>query len=149
MPLDRSNAIPNISDPNIVLGPRKRRPTERALGNGDPLACKKARRDQVAATVTVSNADACVDNRSPTLSSMPPPTHLTLAVPHGKKTIDNAEHTNDRTSGGAQPAQKNKVIMVESSDEDGNNDVGDKGATTDEDDAAELGMCSTTLVNVF
>jgi hypothetical protein len=44
MSLQRSEAIPDLlSDPNIVQGPRKRRPTERVLENGDPLARKKAK----------------------------------------------------------------------------------------------------------
>ena len=42
MPLKRSDAILDLSDPNIVLGPCKRHPTERLLENGDPLVCKKA-----------------------------------------------------------------------------------------------------------
>ena len=39
-------------DRNIVQGPRKRRPTQRLRENGDPLACKKARKN---AAPTVNN----------------------------------------------------------------------------------------------
>ena len=142
MPLERSDAIPNLSDPNIVLGPRKRRPTERLLENGDPLVCKKARRNS--------------NKEKHTLPSMPPPTHPMHTVPNprwatlssesmlplthplcttpNRQAIDHTESSDDGTSDGAQ------AIVVEDSD-DMNNDWGsDEGETTDEDDDAELGM---------
>ena len=42
MPLERTDAILDLSDPSIVIGPRKRHPTERLLENGDPLVYKRA-----------------------------------------------------------------------------------------------------------
>ena len=57
MPLERCDAILDLSDPNIVLGPRKRRATERLLENGDPLAWKKKKMD-LSTDATVSNAHA-------------------------------------------------------------------------------------------
>jgi len=137
MPLERSNAIPDLSDPNIVLGPRKRRPTERILENGDPLTYKKAKKDNV----IISHA--CVDKGNCTSSLMPLPTHLTHTVPHAMGAADNAEHNNDRSSTGA---LGNKVIMVEDSDGEEDDWGSDKEATTDEDDDAELGTCSIAVV---
>ena len=119
MLLERSDAILNLSDPNIVLGPRKRYPTECLLENGDLLVCKKARYS--------SNKE----------------NHATPTMPDPGQATDRADSSNGVTSDGAQ------VIVVEDSDEvksdrgsDGGETAGtdeDEGETTDEDDDAELG----------
>lgn len=147
MPLERSDAISDLSDPNIVVGPRKRRPTERLLENGDPLACKKARK-----VVTDSNAD----DEGHTLSSMPPPplltrttpppTHLAHPMPLPTCEPNLRQVTNgaeNRTSDGGQA-----IMVNDSDDEDGDTEKegSDKGEVTDEDDDAELGMWPITLV---
>ena len=114
MPLQRSDAIADLSDPNIILGPRKRRPTEHLLENGDPLAHKKARNDS---------------------NSMPPPTHLTHAMPNPGQTTNHAEsnHSDDGTS------DEGQAIVVEDSDEEKSDGETVEGETTEDDDA-ELGM---------
>ena len=125
MPLERSNAILDLSDPNIVIGPRKRRPTERLLENGDPLICKKARNK------------GTLDNR--TLSSMLPPAHPRQATNSTEST-----HGDDTTSDGAE------AITVDDKEESHGGDDSDKGSNkgeaTDENDDAELGAYSITLV---
>ena len=126
MPLERSYAILDLSDPNIVLGPRKRRPTERVLENGDPLA-KKARNMHASTSVTVNDvADASADKGKRTLSTMPP------APPSSQSThpTDSAESSDDQDSDRVQ------AIVVDDDDKKGS----DEGDVTDEDDDAELGM---------
>ena len=75
MPLDRYDAIPDISDPSIIIGPRKCHQTERVLENGDPLTYKRARKTHVSTPVTATNASrpsADKENLTMlTLSSMP------------------------------------------------------------------------------
>ena len=111
MPLKRSNAILDLSDPNLVLGPCKHRPTECLLENGDPLVCKKARNS--------SNKEAH------TLLSMLPPTHPIHTMPNPGQATNHTESSDNKTA-----------IVVEDSDET----ESDVGETTDEDDKAELGM---------
>jgi hypothetical protein len=80
MPLERSDAALDLSDPNVILGPRKRRPTERVLENGDPLACKRARHAKESTAVTVSNARTDKEVRTVrTLTAIPPPTHQRIS----------------------------------------------------------------------
>ena len=135
MPLERHNAVLDLSDPNIVLGPRKRRATERLLENGDPLALKKKRSDQVSpgdAGMTVSNASAgSADKGKHTLPPRPLSTQLTHTMPRAREATNNGESNGNGTSDAA------RAIVIED---------GDEGVTTDEDDDAELGVCSTTSV---
>ena len=145
MPLDQSDAHLDLSDPNIVLGPCKRRPTKHLLENGDLLSQKKVRK--VSAAVVVSNALADTENHTSS-SLVPPPVPLTLIVapsacptpvshptlatqPRKMCTTDSAKSSNDDdgTSNGAQ------VIVVEDDDEGG-----DEREETDEDDDAKLCM---------
>ena len=127
MPLNRSDAIADLSDPNLVLGPRKRRPTERLLENGDPLVRKKARND---------------------LGSMPPPsplthlTHPTDVMPNHGQAANRAEtgssdHRNNVTSD-----EGEAIVVYDSDDADEGETEGEsvEGESTDEDDDAELGM---------
>jgi len=44
-----SDTHPETPDPSIVLGPRKRCPTQRLRENGNPLACKRARKGATSA----------------------------------------------------------------------------------------------------
>ena len=114
MPLQRSDAILDLSDPNIVLGPHKRHPTERLLKNGDPLACKKVKHS---------------------LPSVPTPTPPTLVntIPNPGQTTDQTESSDDSASG------KDQAIVVDDSDKAESNGEGVEGETTDEDDDTELG----------
>jgi len=77
MPLEKSDAILDLSDLNVVLGPHKYCPAEHLLGNGDLLVCKKKKKDQdnVSTGITVSSA---TDNSNHILSSMPLPPLLSL-----------------------------------------------------------------------
>ena len=142
MQLERSNAFLNLSDPNIIVGPRKRRPTECLLENGDPLACKKVKKY----TKDLENME------KHTLLPMPPPTPVVDATLAGqaRQTMHSAESTVDGAHDEAE------AIVVEDTDEENhstnkggvqNNDIGE-GETTDEDDDSELGMCSITLIYI-
>jgi len=135
MPLERSDAVLDLSDPNIILGPCKCRPTERVLENRDPLACKRVRKAQGPIAVMVSNARADKEDRI--LSLMLRPTHLPHTAPNPKQATNDAERGNDRTSNGPQ------AIVVEDSASD---ERSDEGEATEEDDDTELGMCSITLL---
>ena len=143
MPLQRSDTVLDLSDPNLVSGPRKRHPTEHVLENGDPLVYKKKKKDQdnVSTGTTVSIA---TDKGSHTLSSIPlPPPQPPMNQTH---TMLNAgQSTNHAQSYGAQ------AIMVDDSDDEEESHGADenKGVTTDEDDDAELCMCSITLVYFY
>jgi len=140
MPLERSNALPDLSDPNIVIGPRKHRPTERLLENGDPLACKKVKK----------NPKDLENVEKHTLLSMPlpAPTHVAHAVPamQAMQATHSAESTNARVRDEAE------AIMVEDTDEEKTHgtDKGsvqdDEGVTTNEDDNSEMCMCPITLI---
>jgi len=139
MPLERSNAVQDLSDPNLVLGPRKRRATERVLENGDPLAKKKRMGD-------VSSGNANADKGKHTSSLVPAPAQLTHATPCASGTTNGAKGSDARTSGGAQ------AIVVEDGDDTDENDEethgSSGGATTDEDDDTELGTFSIILVHI-
>jgi hypothetical protein len=120
MLLERSDTIHDLSDPNIVLGPRKHHLTERVLENGDPLACKKRRK------VHVSTADVLADKEKLTVDTTPQLSQSTCP-------------TNGTESGDDQPDQASDgvwAIVVDDSDDEGS----DEGEVTDEDDNAELGM---------
>ena len=160
MPLERSDAALDLSDPNVILGPHKRHPTERVLENGDPLACKRARQAKESTAVTVSNARTDKEVRTVrTLTAIPapthqpplpthqppapthqplPPTHQPQRAPNPRQATNDAEGSDDSTS---------EVIMVKDSGSDerskGSDDA-DEGEETEEDDDGELGMCSIT-----
>src|SRR5260221_5075309 len=111
MPLERSDAILDLSDPNIVMGPRKRRPTERLLDNGDPLVRKKARNKGIP------------DNH--TLSSMPPPARPT-SRPRQAANSTGSTHGDDTTSDGAEAI----VAGVDDKEESHGGDGSDEGEAT-------------------
>ena len=140
MLLERSDAILDLSDPNVILGPRKRRPTEHLLGNRDPLVCKKKRKDQgdVSTGVTVSSA---TDNGNHILSSMLP-LPLPLLTNQAHTALNAGQNTNHAQSHGAQ------AIVVDDDEEslESDGDDEDEGATTEEDDDAELCTCPSTWI---
>jgi len=129
MSLERYDAILDLSDRNIILGPRKCCATECVLENRDPLAYRKKRKE-LSTDVTVSNA--CVDEGDHTSPSMPPQ----LPVAH-TKCSDN------------RPSGKAPVIVVEDSDKEESNNGSNGGESTEEDDEAELSMCPVTLVDFW
>jgi hypothetical protein len=119
MPLERSDAIHDLSDPNIVLGPCKRRLTKHVLENGDPLACKKGRK------VHTSTADVLADKEKLTVDTTP-------------QSSQSTRPTDGTESGDNQPDQASdgiRAIVVDDSDDEGS----DEREVTDEDDDAELG----------
>ena len=91
MPLQRSDAILDLSDLNIVLGSHKHRPTERLLENGDPLVCKKAK------------------HSLPSVLTPTPPMPVDT-MPNPGQTTDQTESSDDSTSG------EDQAIVVEDSD---------------------------------
>jgi len=140
MLLEKSDAILDLLDPNIILGPCKRCPTEHLLGNRDPLVCKKKKdQDGVSTGMTVSSA---TDNGNHILSSMPPLPPL-LLTNQAHTALNAGQNTNHIQSHGAQ------AIMVDNDEEESLESHGtdeDEGATTEEDDDAELCMCSNTWI---
>jgi len=109
-PLKRSDALLNLSDPNIILGPHKRCATEHLLENGDLLAWKKKKVDNASTGMTVSSASTDKDKSdNHTLSSMPPPTHPIHTTPGPRQATSSVEGCDDRASKRAQ------VIEVEDS----------------------------------
>jgi len=139
-PLEQSDALLNLSDPNIILGPCKHCATECLLENGDPLAWKKKKTDNVSTGMTVSGASTDMDKLdNHTLSSMPLPTHPIHTTPDPRQATSSVEGCDDRASKRAQ------VIEVEDSSEE----ESDEGASTEEDDDVELGMCCLILVNFW
>jgi len=139
-PLKQSDALLNLSDPNIILGPHKCRATEHLLENGDLLAWKKKKADNASTGMTVSGASTDKDKSdNHTLSSMPPPTHLIHTAPGPRQATSSVEGCDDRASKRAQ------VIEVEDSGEE----ESDEGASTEEDNDVELGMRCLILVNFW
>ena len=138
MPLEWSNALLNLSDPNIILGPCKCHATECVLENGDPLILKK--KNAMPTGITVSSASTDKDKSDNyTLSLMPPLlTHLTHAIPGPKQATNYTEGCNNRASDRAE------AIVVEDSSDEGTGS--NEGATTEEDDDTKLGMCCMVLV---
>ena len=140
MPLEKSDAILDLSDPNVVLGPRKCRPTEHLLGNGDPLVCKKKKKDQDDVS-TGTMVSSTTDNGNYILSLMLPPPPLSL-INQAHTALNVGQNTNHTQSHGAQ------AIMVDDDDEESLESHGtdeDEGATTEENDNAELCTCSINL----
>ena len=134
-------------DRNIVQGPRKRRPTQHLRENGDPLACKKARK----------NAASTVNNPS-TASSAP-----AASVSPAQQVLEGATATNppaasapvllqrldtaDSNDSGVHTGLDALVIDVDDSNledsrEDGKSEEEGGGTELDEDDDAELGKMS-------
>ena len=143
MPLERSDALLDLSDPNIIIGPCKCRATERLLENGDPLVQKKNKAVPTGMTVSSASADKDKLDNHP-LSSKPPLllTHPTHTAPGPRKVTNRTEGGDDKASDGAQ------AIVVEDSSE-GESDEGtgsNEGASTKEDDDTELGACCVVLV---
>jgi len=143
MPLERSNALLDLSDPNIVIGPRKHRATECLLENGDPLVWKKNKAVPTGMTVSSASTDKDKLDNHPLSSKPPPPlTYPTHTAPGPRKVTNCTEGGDDKASDRAQ------AIVVEDSSE-GESDEGtgsDEGASTEEDDDTELGVCCVVLV---
>jgi hypothetical protein len=124
MVLERSDAILNLSDPNIVLGPCKYHPTKCLLENRDPLACKKGRKVLTSTDVTVSDGSVDTDKLKPSSTSP--------SIPSSSQSTSPTNSTEDTN---------NEAIEVD----DDSNDEGSEMEATDEDDDAELSTCLTTL----
>ena len=137
MLLERSDAILNLSDPNVVLEPCKCHPTECVLENGDPLVCKRERKSHM---FTVSNASA---DKKKLTSLMPPSTHLVHTTPPSSQTTQSTHPTDSAESSDGQ-ASDGEVIVV--------NDSNEEGEVTDEDNDMELGTdpipCMTFVIDL-
>jgi hypothetical protein len=135
MPLLSQLSDPQLDDePNIVRGPRKRRPTERLRENGDPLACKRARTTAPSATPTV---------RKPHSNPLAASASAASLLSQGSQGLDTANSSDN----GGQDGLATKVIDVDDSeheDPEENDKLGSEGGGTelDEDDDAELGESS-------
>ena len=118
MPLERFDAFADISDPNIIVGPCKCRPTECLLENGDLLVHKRARN----ANINTSGASANKEN----LTVLPPssPSSVPPSSQAGNQSDSNGGH-----EGHDAPTSDNAQVIVLDSDEE-----------TDEDDDSELGI---------
>ena len=108
------------------------------LENGNPLVLKKKKAMPTGMTVSSASTDKDkLDNH--TLASMPLPlTHPTHAAPGPKQATNHIEGCDDNASDGAE------VIVVEDSSDKGTGS--NEGATTEEDDDTELGVCCMVLV---
>jgi len=140
MLLEKSDAILDLSDPNVILGPCKYCPTECLLGNGDPLVCKKKKKDQDDVS-TGTMVSSTTDNGNYILSLMLPSPPLSL-INQAHTALNVGQNTNHTQSHGAQ------AIMVDDDDEESLESHGtdeDEGATTEENDNAELCTCSINL----
>ena len=130
--LDRSDAILDSSDPNIILGPHKHRPTECLLENGDPLLYKQGRKIHTSADDVPTDMEKLMSSSAALsadlIDTTPPSSQLTCPA-------DSSESGDDCTSDGVQ------AIAVDDSDKEGGNEEGssDRGVTEEGDDA-ELGM---------
>jgi len=142
MPLERSDALLDLSDPNIVIGPHKCHATKCLLENGDPLVQKKNKAVPTGMTVSSASADKDKLDNHPLSSKLLPLTHPTHTAPGPREVTNHTEGGNDKASDRAQ------AIVVEDSSE-GESDEGtgsDEGASTKEDDDTELGACCVVLV---
>ena len=126
MTLNRSDAIADLSDPNLVLGPCKCRPTEQLLENGDLLVCKKARNES--------------GSMLP-LSSLTHPTHPTDAMPNPGQATNCAETRSSNCHNNVTSDEGEVIVVNDSDDTDEGESEGEtvEGESTDEDDDAELG----------
>lgn len=143
-------------DRNIVQGPRKRRPTQRLCENGDPLACKRARKKASPAAPTVSNLpSAPAASVSPAqqvlegATARNPPAASASLLLQGLDTAD----SNDN---GVHSGLDTQVIDVDDSNledsrarEDGESESEGGGTELDEDDDAELGKTSFNIFDLI
>lgn len=146
MPLLSQLSDPQLDapSPNIVQGPRKRRPTQRLRENGDPLACKRARKNTSSAALTVSNPPSVPAVVEGATASNPPAATVSR-LPQGLGTADSSDN-------GAHEGLATQAINIDDSDEDaGEDDESEGGGATelDKDDDAELGKSSCYIFDLI
>jgi hypothetical protein len=140
-----SDTQPNTPGPNIVLGPHKHCPTHRLRENGDPLACKRARKGAPSAAPTASASPALQVLNSGAIGAG-------VSTPAANRPLllqgcDTANSSNDGASDGVdiQP------IDVDDSDleDSGEASKSQVGLTElDEDDDTELGKSSSNIADL-
>jgi len=127
-----------MSSSDIIDGPRKRRPTERVLENGDPLSHKRTKTTSSKSTSSVINRRASVEDfeepAPPSRSHPRDPTRI-LKASDGS---DDAANIPESDMPGLAPTEA-------SSDESTNEDTDDDDEPELIDDTAELGVSCQVL----
>jgi len=153
--------LPN-NPPDVVDGPRKRRPTERVTNNGDPLVQKKARTTSstvnlnlkatstgTTATSTTKKATATSVkttsfSRRASFEDIAEPAPAPPSQPRNTARILEAADGSDDDHIDAYTGMPELIDVEESDDEDDDED--DDEEDEPEDDDAELGKSSVTSV---
>jgi hypothetical protein len=152
MPL-LSNTKPDTPDLNVVQGPRKRRPTQRLHENGDPLACKRPRKQAPSATLTVG--DSPTASVSPVLQVLSGAISATVSTPTATTSLSLQgcdTPADSRCDNGASDSRDMELIDVDDSDLGNSSEHGNsEGEATeqDEDNDTELGKSSININNVI
>ena len=119
-----------MSSSDIIDGPRKRRPTERVLENGDPLAHKR----------TKTTSTSSVINRQASVEDFEEPAPAPRAHPRDPTRILEASDGSDDAANIPESDMPGLAPTEASSDESTNEDSNDDEPELI-DDTAELGMC--------
>jgi hypothetical protein len=127
MPLNRSDAIADLSDPNLILEPHKHCPTECLLENGDLLVCKKARNDLGSMLLP-----------SPLTHLM----HLTDAMPNPRQATNCAETRSSDCCNNVTLDEGETIVVDDSNNANEGETEGEsvEGESTNKDDDAKLDM---------
>ena len=140
-----SDTQPDTPDPNIVLGPRKRRPTHRLRENGDPLAYKRARKGAPSAAPTASASPALrVHNGGAIGAGVSAPAANRPLLLQGCDTADSSDD-------GASDGIDIQPIDIDDSDLEDSGEAGKSQAGStelDEDDDTELGKSSSNIADL-
>lgn len=133
------------NNPDIVDGPRKRRPSERVTENGDPHSHKKAK-TTASATQNPRNKPAAKNNvtrptpvnRQASVEDVPEPAPAPRPQPHHPARI---LESSDGSDDGVETTGMPGLIELDDDDDDNSEDEGDEP----EDDEAELGKCKSMV----
>ena len=121
------------TDPDIVQGPRKRRPTERVIENGDPLARKKVR----TTSGTTVNARAIPATPQAFIEEIPDITSRLQHLPPCARQSSGAPHSSEDSSI-THTQSTMDVIEVNTSSDDNSDDKQSDDEPEAEDDISEL-----------
>jgi len=138
-----------FQDPNIIDGPRKRRPTDRLLENGDPLSHKKTKTTSTTSTSSVINRWASVEDFEEPASASRSHPHDPTRILEASDGSDDAINIPESDMPGLAPTEDSSN---ESTNEDSDDDEDDNEPEL-VDDITELGMCSISVqdqrTNIF
>ena len=138
-----SDTQPDTPNPNIVVGPRKHCPTQRLCENGDPLACKRARKGAPSATPTASV--------SPVLRVLDSAIGATVSTPAANRPLllPGGDTTDSSDDGVSEPLDIQPIDVDASnlkvSGEDGKLQAG--MTEWDDNDDAKLGKSSSNIAD--